>query len=103
MSLFDVLRYPISDIEDTVQINSVPDIIWVKWLDCVFLHTIQNGRKAVRDTVDMIHRDLAVQMIIQSHRNAIGARASAGQRELIKSQLTARLHEIIASHESHME
>ena len=97
MSLFDVIRFPITDIYNDDELDTLPEEIWLAWIE-----VLQPGYTSTKQMEDNSHRSTIVRLIQQTEllvfirernlKNGAGA--------LIKAQMTKRLKEVIAAHET---
>jgi hypothetical protein len=92
MSLFDVIRYPITDIYDDAELDTLPEEIWLAWIEV--LRPGYNPKDSNRSTIVRFIQQTELMVFIRERNLKNGAGA------LIKAQMTKRLKEVIAAHET---
>jgi hypothetical protein len=94
MSLFDVIRFPITDIYNNAELDALPEGIWLAWME-----VLRPGMNIVVDKdrstiVRIIQSSNMLAHIKTKDRSDVG-----GGGVLIKAQMTKRLREVIAAYE----
>jgi hypothetical protein len=92
MSLFDVIRYPITDIYDDAELDTLPEEIWLAWIE--ILRPGHNPEDSNRSTIVRLIQQTELLVFIRERNLKNGAGA------LIKAQMTKRLKEVIAAYET---
>jgi hypothetical protein len=95
MTIFDTIRYPITDIYNNRELEALPDDLWAQWVTEVqpnddWDHS--NCQRSSRATVVMV-------FISTRASNATLARSHYGSTTLMKDYFTRMLRRMIAEYE----
>ena len=98
MSLFDVIRYPITNIYNDDELSALPDDLWLEWIQEVKTAEPKMSIAALltgsRSNIVRIFQTKRMLELLQSHRDTDGI------GHLIKAQMTHRLKQMIAEYEA---
>jgi hypothetical protein len=98
MSLFDIIRYPITNIYNDDELTALPDDLWLMWIQEVKTDEPKMSVTALltgsRSNIVRIFQTRRMLELLQSHRD------SSGAGHLIKAQMTHRLKQMIAEYEA---
>ena len=98
MSLFDIIRYPVTDIYNDDELNALPDNLWLAWIQEVKTDEPKMSTASLlagsRSNIVRIVQTKRMLELLQSHRD------SGGAGHLIKAQMTHRLKQMIAEYEA---
>ena len=99
MGLFDVIRYPVTDIYDDEEMSKIPEDIWHDWMmDCLkFIKYIPMPEKI--DTHSSDRGILAESIIALGNDSILDVNGNETMRKMLKAYFTQDLRNRIKAYE----
>lgn len=92
--LFDVIRYPITDIYNDDELDALPFDLWAYWIDDVKANRVHRfPADGKRSTIVRIVQQTRMLELLRGNRER-------DTGDLIKAQMTYRLKQMIAEYEA---